>query len=464
MSVRLFINSALVAILLGCAAGAGAFEVRIAGDRLSLHADRIPLRSILGDMSRLGVKIRIAPDLNPRITASFDDREIGRGMDSILKPLNYILIWESIDGHPGPITRLAEIQVFEPGRKEAMKPLGSWGNLNIVRDPRDGSLFVRDELLLRVRQGMSLSEFRRFLEEIKGSVIGGSAAAGVLRIRLAENSDLPALLMRISEHPGIERAEPNYAYPLPVSYRSASSEIPGPEVSAGPASAGTAPIAIIDTGIDPGSGLDRFVLASLDALNPDDPVSDSVGHGTQMAFIASGAVRPLGVAGDSQSPNPIIPIRAFDDNGYTSDFHLMRSIEYAMQKGARVVSLSWGSETRSAFLEELFDHARDREIILVASAGNEPTGKPVYPAAYESVIGVGALSPDGRSWEKSNFGDFVTLYAPGFAVLPVGYQGDPGAYAGTSISAAFVSSRIANYLSRNPGATAGEVMKALRNK
>ena len=56
------------------------------------------------------------------------------------------------------------------------------------------------------------------------------------------------------------------------------------------------------------------------------------------------------------------------------------------------------------------------------------------------------------------------LYASGFATLPVGYKGDPGAYAGTSISTAFVANIIANYLSRNPEATNQKVFNALVKK
>ena len=55
----------------------------------------------------------------------------------------------------------------------------------------------------------------------------------------------------------------------------------------------------------------------------------------------------------------------------------------------------------------------------------------------------------------------MSLSAPGFATLPVGYKGDPGTYAGTSISTAFVANRIANYLSENPGATKKNVSDAL---
>jgi hypothetical protein len=221
------------------------------------------------------------------------------------------------------------------------------------------------------------------------------------------------------------------------------------------------PIAILDTGLDPGSGLQDVVRASLDALNLDNPISDHLGHGTQMAYIAAGIVRPYGVSADSSASIPIIPVRAFDDNGFTSNFSIMRSVDFALNNGARVMSLSWGAETRSDFLEDVLELANSKGIIVVASAGNEPTGKPVYPAAYPSVIGVGALGPDGKSWEKSNYGDFVMLNAPGFATLPVGYGGDPGIYAGTSISAAFVANIIANYISGNPKATRQEILKIL---
>ncbi|RPH40039.1 MAG: hypothetical protein EHM87_23020, partial [Burkholderiales bacterium] len=115
------------------------------------------------------------------------------------------------------------------------------------------------------------------------------------------------------------------------------------------------------------------------------------------------------------------------------------------------------------FLEDALDYADSKNLIIVAAAGNKPTGKPFYPAAYSSVIAVAALEPDGKPWEKSNYGSFVDLSAPGFATMPVGYKGDPGTYAGTSISTAFVANRVADYLSKHPDATKQQVYKALKS-
>ena len=126
--------------------------------------------------------------------------------------------------------------------------------------------------------------------------------------------------------------------------------------------------------------------------------------------------------------------------------------------------MSWGSDTPSRFLAEAMDYADRRGLIVVASAGNEPTGRPVYPAAYPSVLGVGALAPDGSPWTQSNHGSFVSITAPGYAHLPVGYQGEAGLYAGTSVAAAYVSNVVAGLLTEHPDWSRADVMDYLKKK
>ncbi|MFC1867472.1 S8 family serine peptidase [Thermodesulfobacteriota bacterium] len=424
--------TALIIILLSVS-GAGSFELRIAGDKLSLHADKVPLQTILQRFTHHGIAIRIDPQINPEVIASFVDQDIQKGVDSILRSLDHVLIWESVKGSPGPLARLAEIQVFKPGKKGLMKQLGGRSNLVLAKNPVDGSLFVENEFLLRLSPGMSLIEFKRLLNHINGTVMDGNAALGIYKIRLPENSDVPELVEKVTKFPGVQRAEPNYAYPISNPHREPDPDLIVPDSYNIPATAGSVPIAILDSGLDMDYGPDGLVPASFDAMNPDESISDSLGHGTQMALIASGVIKPYGVPSEYASQNPVIPIRVFDNNGFTSNFDIMRSIDFALISGARLMSLSWGSETRSDFLENSLEYANLRGIIIVASAGNAPTGKPVYPAAYSSVIGVGALGPDGKLWKKSNYGDFVAVNAPGSASFPVGYKGDPGAYAGTSI-------------------------------
>jgi hypothetical protein len=220
----------------------------------------------------------------------------------------------------------------------------------------------------------------------------------------------------------------------------------------------------MDSGLSADYADNPFVQAAYDAVSPGAAVGDEMGHGTQMALIAAGAVNPLGAETKSAAGSPVVAIRAFDDNGYTSTYTLVRGIDYAIENGARVLSLSWGSETASSLLESATDYAASRGLVLVAAAGNSPTGKPVYPAAYENVIGVGALTPDGEAWDQSNYGDFVSVYSPGLADLPVGYNGDPGVYAGTSIATAYTARQVAAILSRYPQADQKTILEILSQK
>jgi len=420
----------ILTILLTClfvlsATCSAAWDLQITADKLSLQAEQVPLQDILMQLAGSGIRVRIDPQINPLISASFKDRKMQAALDSILKSLNYVLVWESIPGPGGALHLLAEIQVFRPGRQEHMLLLASGTALSLAMDPK-GWHYVKNEILVKLKAGLSLVEFQKLLDQIGGRVTDYDAATGVYRIRLPDFADVPALLERISKHPGIAGVEPNYAYPVFKAYPNPSSGLPVPDFPRVSGSQGAAAVAVIDTGLLPGTGLERLILATLDTLDPGKPISDTQGHGTQMALIAAGVIKPFGSAADEAYLTPLIAIRAFDDNGYTSGFQLMQGIEFAIRNGARVLSLSWGADTRSEFLESALADAASKGLIVVASAGNEPTGRPVYPAAYPSVIAVGALAPDGKIWEQSNFGSFVSLYAPGFASLPVGYEGEPG--------------------------------------
>jgi len=180
-----------------------------------------------------------------------------------------------------------------------------------------------------------------------------------------------------------------------------------------------------------------------------------------MALIASGGIAPAGMqpAGDAEG-TPLVAIRSFDDEGATSNFAIFNAINFAQDNGASVLSLSWGSETKSEFMESSITHAQDQGMTVVAAVGNTPNGIASYPAAYDGVIGVGALAADGNVWEKSNYGNFVDVTAPGQANFPIGHDGPPGAYSGTSISTPVVARAFSQYMAQNPGTTQDQMLNA----
>jgi hypothetical protein len=297
---------------------------------------------------------------------------------------------------------------------------------------------------------------------VGGFVIDKNEALGIYKVGVPHDSDISAIVSMINALPGDVQAAPDFAYYVPPPFRADLSLITS-ELPKGFSGNGKVPVAVLDTGLTIGVGPDGFVIASLDAVMPSQPISDDLGHGTQMALLASGLVKPIGTDTGDGGQIPVVAIRTMDDNGYTTDFTILKGIDFAIDSGARVMSLSWSSEIRSGFLEIILDNAVSKGMIIVASAGNEPTGQPVYPAAYPSVIGVGAEYHSGKVWEQSNYGSFVELYAPGFAVMPVGYKGAPGMYVGTSISTAYTANRIADYWSKHPGSSFQQIKDAVKN-
>ncbi len=426
-----------------------AASLTIVNDRLCVAAENTPLQDLLKQAAMAGIKIRIDPEINPLISKEFSNKEIQDGFDEILAGLNHSYIWtKALYGEP----KLSEVIVFRPGKTESARTLRTSKNLDIVQDPKTGAYYVQNRILLTFNRQVSTSKVNKLIEDLSARITLVNAHLGIYALISQDNADLNEVLARLKQEGIAGTAEPDYAYRADSTPRVAGvSESAGTQTQSDtPPVPSSFAVAVLDTGLMETYRSQGYIQGSFDALNPESSISDNVGHGTQMALIASGQVSPMGAEPDEFS-NPVLSVRAFDDNGFTSTSTLMSSIEYALANGAKVLSLSWGSETDSAFLEKAVNYAASKGLVVVAAAGNSPTGDPVYPAAYESVIAVSALGPDGKAWEMSNYGDFVDLAAPGFASLPVGSKGDPGTYAGTSISTAYLAGKIADYLRKHPG-------------
>jgi thermitase len=57
------------------------------------------------------------------------------------------------------------------------------------------------------------------------------------------------------------------------------------------------------------------------------------------------------------------------------------------------------------------------DVLIVASAGNLGTAEPMYPAAFDGVVAVGALTHDGRPAPFSSHGPWVRCSAIGVGVV-----------------------------------------------
>lgn len=450
----------LAAVLLAPYA-ANAFYFRLDGDRLWLQANKTPLSEILDQFARAGVEIRLDPSVQSTVTGSVRGKEVGAALEALLEPNNYVLTWKMLGGPLGSIPKLKEIDVYKPGGEASIQPMPKKPR---VFEATRGVLgtapeFVKDELLIGVRSGATYARLKALLDEIGGMIVEADSATGVYLIRFPPGTNVEALLARLLHHPLIAHAELNYIARLPEgSAAAADSSVALPIVK--PPANGAIPVAVLDSGLDPRAGLSTVVSAGWDAVDPGRPLTDPEGHGTQMAFLASGLVSAAGLA-SSDGTLPVVSIRTFDEEGKTSNFAILQALAYAAKAGAKVVNMSWGADTDSDFMRTAMQKAIRNGLILVAAAGNEPTGQSVYPAAYPHVLAVGGVLADGQPWNRSNHGDFVDLSAPATALFPIGHNGPAGRYIGTSISSAVVANALAQYLNRHPGATAATATAAL---
>lgn len=165
-------------------------------------------------------------------------------------------------------------------------------------------------------------------------------------------------------------------------------------------------------------------------------------------------------------------------------------IAWGAQKGAKVISCSWGSvdDNLNHTGEQILKTCYDNGIIIVAAAGNNSLEQRMLPAGSKYVISVGSVDSDGKKSNFSNYGSWVNITAPGGfigrttndpAILSTVYgvnqrsrlhRGDEtfrGKYYdemhGTSMATPIVAGLCALMASRNPDLTTDEVRDILQN-
>jgi subtilisin family serine protease len=288
----------------------------------------------------------------------------------------------------------------------------------------------------------------------------------------AGETDVLTVVHRLEQDPGVEYAEPNYVIQLhrtPDDPRfdelwgmhntGQASGTPGADISAlntwDRCTGSGVIVAVVDTGIDythvdlednmwmnPGeTGLDgsgndkRFNgidddgngftddVFGIDAHNDDSDPMDDHYHGTHCAgTIGAVGNNGIGVAGVCWKAQ-IMALKAFDATGNGDVGSAVQCIDYAVQKGARVISCSFGFDDYSQALHDIIAVAGASNVLLCASAGNDNADldtHPQYPGALtlQNILTIASSDSKDRRSSFSNYGSTsVDLAAPGSEIL-----------------------------------------------
>ncbi len=192
---------------------------------------------------------------------------------------------------------------------------------------------------------------------------------------------------------------------------------------------------ILDTGIAMRSKLptmlktDRHMDAQPGERDRPDENNDSLldpvaGHGT---FIA-GIIEQLAPKHDVQV---FSVLSTFGDGDAASIASRINDLRTAGELDPQtILNMSFGSyaDVQMHVLAEAVKLAQDQGAVIVASAGNDGTSVPSFPACLPDVVGVGSIDECGRA-PYSNFGSWVRACAPGSELVSSFYSQFDGSLA-----------------------------------
>lgn len=368
--------------------------------------------------------------------------------------------------------------------------------------------YAEDEILVIFEEDVTEKDAEKVVEEQEGedlTVVDTPAEEVTGVVELPKEQSVQEAIEEYEEDPNVAYAQPNYKYSLidgesteqtvqqqaeAVDYLNDTEKaqmwhldmIQAPDAwdLLRQISRTRVKVAVLDTGVDLGQedlqdSLNKSLCVDVTSGRTMPLTGDDDGHGTHVSGIiaaeANNGVGVAGVASGGSRENSVAEIFVVDvftmtnkgNAAYTSD--IIAGLQYAVQKGAKVINLSLGYVANSQSWEDLMlenavNSAAASNVAVICAAGNDNNALPNYPADFDASISVTSVNQGGEKSDFSNYGNTKDIAAPG------GHKGDLryptqficstlpgnkyGGEAGTSMAAPVVSGVAALLYSINP--------------
>lgn len=226
-------------------------------------------------------------------------------------------------------------------------------------------------------------------------------------------------------------------------------------------------VAVLDTGVDP----DHPDLEDgIDAVNDftGDGIEDTNGHGTHCAGIVGARLNGIGLVGAAPRCRLLIG-KVLNNQGSGSYQGIADGIDWAVDEGADIISMSLGGASSSNVLFRAVHRALFKGVAIFCAAGNEGsvfTNSIGYPGRYGSVITVAAHDRNGNASGFSSRGGEIDFMSPGQDIWSTYRNGTYAKLSGTSMATPFAAGVAALIISKHKssgGETPVENAEDLRN-
>lgn len=241
--------------------------------------------------------------------------------------------------------------------------------------------------------------------------------------------------------------------------------------------AGTSPvkIAVIDSGVRRDNAhIQDKIAPGYNYVFNNTNTHDLIGHGSQTAAIIVGGNfgkhELIGIGSRAATIVPLVWITKYPSgvpvNGGVPA--LCKAIIDAVDVyGCQIINISSGISSDDPALRKAVAYAEERGVLVISAVGNCNQYAPekiFYPAAYDTVIGVGSVNKDKQVSEFSQRNTSVMVTAPGEKVYSMsGHSSkDFVQISGTSYATAYVSGFASFLLSKNPEMTPAEFRQILQ--
>ncbi|XSG76503.1 S8 family serine peptidase [Herpetosiphon llansteffanensis] len=181
-------------------------------------------------------------------------------------------------------------------------------------------------------------------------------------------------------------------------------------------------VAVIDSGVDMNHPdlVDILRTDGFDAVDGDDDPSDENGHGTHVSGIIAATINnSKGIAGVAGGGTRILPIRVMAADGSGSNQDIIAGIRYAVSKNVQIINMSLGSmlPLDSEDIVAAIQEADAAGVLVIIAAGNSFVPLPNFAFGVEEfAMVVAATDPEDRKTDFSNYGNWISVSAPGAGI------------------------------------------------